>query len=69
MKTAEIRGLTEKELIERIDTERVNLTRMKMNHAASPLDNPLRLRHAKRLIARLETELRARALSENQQSE
>ncbi len=69
MKTSEIRELTDQELIERIDTEQVNLTRMRMNHAVSPLDNPLQLQFARKLVARLKTELRQRELSENQKSE
>lgn len=69
MKTSEIRELTSKELEERIDTEEVNLARMKMNHAVSPLDNPNQIRYSRRLIARLKTELNIKPLSENQKSE
>ena len=69
MKTSEIRELTRKELVERLDTEKVNLARMKMNHAVSPLDNPNQIRYSRRLIARLMTELNKRPLSENQKSE
>lgn len=66
MKTSEIRELSRKELEERLDTEEINLARMKMNHAVSPLDNPLQIRFSRRLIARLKTELNKRPLSENQ---
>jgi len=69
MKTAEIRELTVKELIERIDTEKTNLNRTKMNHVISPLDNPIQLRHTRRLIAKLQTELKKRQLSDNTLSE
>ena len=69
MKTSEIRELTRKELEERVDTEEVNLARMKMNHAVSPLDNPNQIRYSRRLIARLKTELNKRPQSENQKSE
>lgn len=69
MKTSEIRELTSKELEERIDTEEVNLARMVMNHAVSPLDNPMQIRYSRRLIARLKTELNSRPVSENQKSE
>ena len=68
MKTSEIRELTDQELIERIDTEQVKLTRMRMNHAVSPLDNPLQLKFARRVVARLKTEKRKRELSGNQTS-
>lgn len=68
MKTSEIRELTNHELVERIDTEKVNLTRMKMNHAVSPLDNPIQIKFARRLVARLITESKVREISETQKS-
>jgi large subunit ribosomal protein L29 len=60
MKTSEIRELSTSDLIERIDTERTMLIRMKLNHAITPLDNPQKLKQTKLTIARLLTELRAR---------
>ena len=69
MKTSEIRELSSQELVERLDTEDVSLARMKMNHAVSPLDNPLQIRYSRRLIARLKTELNKRPNNENQKSE
>ena len=69
MKTSEIRELTSKELAERLDTEEVNLERMKMNHAVSPLDNPMQIQYSRRIIARLKSELSKRPDSENQKSE
>ncbi|GET19817.1 MULTISPECIES: 50S ribosomal protein L29 [Prolixibacter] len=64
MKTSEIRELTTAEIVEKIDNANEELVRMKMNHAVSPLDNPLRIRHTRRDIARLQTELRKRQLEE-----
>ena len=64
MKTSEIRELSTSDLIERIDTERTMLVRMKMNHAITPLDNPQKLKQAKLTIARLNTELRSRELKQ-----
>ena len=63
MKTAEIKELTTAEIQERIATEKENLTRMKLNHSISPLDNPLQIKVARRTIARLATELRAREIN------
>ena len=65
MKNAEIRELSTKELIERIDEEEVIYTKLKLNHAISPLDNPLKIRTTRRDIARLKSELRRRELFEN----
>jgi large subunit ribosomal protein L29 len=62
MKTAEIRELSVKEIEERIDAEKNELVRMKLNHAVSPLDNPLKIKHARKNIARMMTILRQRTL-------
>jgi large subunit ribosomal protein L29 len=64
MKTTEIKELSTSDLIERIDTEKTMLTRMKLNHAITPLDNPQKLKEVKLTIARLLTELRQRELNE-----
>ena len=64
MKTKEIRELTDKELIERIDTESAHLQKLKLNHAISPLDNPNKISETRRNIARMKTELRQRELAE-----
>ena len=63
MKTAEIKDLTTEEIKEKIETEKAALTKMKMNHAVSPLENPMLIRTTRRNIARLMTELRKRELN------
>lgn len=65
MKNKEILGLTTKEVLERIETEQYNLTKLKINHAVSPLENPQRIKDLRRLVAKLKTELRKRELTEN----
>jgi large subunit ribosomal protein L29 len=64
MKNKEITGLTTKEIVERIESEQLNLTKLRINHAVSPLDNPQRLKEVRRVIARLKTEIRKRELTE-----
>jgi len=66
MKTSEIKELTTNEIVERIQTEKENLVRLKLNHAVSPIENPLKLKEAKKNIARLKTVLRQREINENQ---
>ena len=68
MKTSEIKELTVKELEERIENEVNFLVRQKMNHAVSPLDNPLKIKESRRNIARLKTELRKRMLNQQKVS-
>ena len=63
MKTSEIKDLTTEEIKEKIETEKAALTKMKMNHAVSPLENPMLIRLTRRNIARLMTELRKRELT------
>ncbi|HYW96284.1 MAG TPA: 50S ribosomal protein L29 [Bacteroidales bacterium] len=68
MKNSEVREFSDKELLERIESEKETLVRMRLNHAVSPLDNPIKLRDTKRNIARLLTELRKRELNSSEQS-
>jgi large subunit ribosomal protein L29 len=63
MKISEIRELSTPDILERIDTERTMLVRMKLNHAITPLDNPQKLKQVKLTIARLLTELRSREMN------
>jgi large subunit ribosomal protein L29 len=62
MKASEIKELSVKEIEERIDNEKNFLIKQKLNHAISPLDNPLKIRETKRTIARLETIRRIKLL-------
>ena len=64
MNTTEIRELTDKEIVERLQLEKENLVRLRMNHAVSPLENPMKLKESKQTIARLKTILRERELIE-----
>ena len=63
MKTREIRELNNQEMLERMDAQKEQLVRLKMNHAISPLDNPLQIKDVRRNIARFATEWRQRELN------
>ncbi len=65
MKQEVIQELSTADIVERLDEERKHLTRLKMNHAVSPLDNPHQISTNRKTIARLETELRSREIVEN----
>jgi large subunit ribosomal protein L29 len=60
MKTSEIKEFSTQDLVERIETEKDNLHKMKLNHATSPLENPNKIKEARRDIARMLTILRQR---------
>ena len=62
MKQEVIRELSTPELIERLDEERLQLNKLKMNHAVSPLENPNKIKAYRRTVARLVTELHRRKL-------
>jgi large subunit ribosomal protein L29 len=63
MKTREIKELNNKEILERMDAEQEHLVRLKLNHAISPLDNPLQIKVVRRTVASLATELRQREIN------
>jgi large subunit ribosomal protein L29 len=62
MKQEVVRELSTPELIERLDEERLQLNKLKMNHAVSPLENPNKIKAYRRTVARLVTELHRRKL-------
>jgi large subunit ribosomal protein L29 len=53
MKNAEIQKLSLDELKATLASEKDALARLKFAHAISPIENPLRLRESRKLIARL----------------
>ena len=63
MKIAEVRELSDKELKERLDAERIALNQMVLNHSVSPLDSPSKIKEKRRDIARFLTEIRHRELN------
>ncbi len=62
MKNSEIRALSVDELKEKLTTEKEALQKLKFAHAISPIENPMKIKDTRKLIARLSTELRAKAL-------
>ena len=63
MKIAEIRELSTKELVERIDAEMAAYDQKVINHSISPSENPAQINQQRRMIARMKTELRQRELN------
>ncbi len=64
MKQEVVKELSTADIIERLEEERKRLTRLKLNHAVSPLENPNEIKANRKTIARLETELRSRTIAE-----
>ncbi|PID87896.1 MAG: 50S ribosomal protein L29 [Bacteroidia bacterium] len=66
MKYSEIKELTKKEILERLEKEQVTLTTLRLDHKVNDLSNPQIITETKKNIARMKTELRQRELNENQ---
>lgn len=62
MKHQVITDLSTPDMVERLKEEQERLTKMKLSHAISPLENPQSIKDLRRTIARLKTELRRREL-------
>ena len=60
MKQEVILQFSTPDLVERLEEERKQLTKMTINHTVSPLENPMKIKQYKKVIARIETELRVR---------
>lgn len=60
MKNSEIRALTIEELKSKIKGESESLKKLKFAHAVSPIENPMKIKEARKLIARLHTALGAK---------
>ncbi len=67
MKVSELNDLSIKELEEKLENEQTFIVKQRINHAVSPLDNPLKMRETRKNIARIKTVLRQKQLSENKQ--
>jgi len=68
MKQQVISELSTAELRERLDEEKTQYLKLKMNHAISPLENPMKIKDYQKTIARMLTELRKRDLAGNTQT-
>lgn len=60
MKQAEITKLSDKDLNGTIADLSDKLTKMKLAHGVSPMENPIQIRSLRKTIARLNTELTKR---------
>lgn len=63
MKNSEIKALSSADLLERLKVEQESLQRLKFGHAISPIENPSQIGKARKLVARLKTELRSKEIS------
>lgn len=64
MKKEDIKELTTDELRMRLSEEKTQYAKLKMNHAISPIENPLKIRVTRKGIAMIHTELTRRTKEE-----
>ncbi len=63
MKSKEqLHELSDKDLMERLEAEKMELNQLSINHTITPLDQPSSIKDKRRNIARIHTELRAREM-------
>ena len=61
MKNSELRALSVKELEKKLVVEKENLEKLIFSHAATPIENPMRIKVARRFVARIKTEINTKA--------
>jgi large subunit ribosomal protein L29 len=64
MEQTVIKELSTPELLERLEEEKKQLIKLRLNHSVSPIDNPNRIKAYRKTIARMITEIRKRELQE-----
>ena len=60
MKNSEIKALSVAELNEKIGAEKEALRKLQFAHQISSIENPMKLKASRKLVARLSTELTAK---------
>ncbi len=60
MKKTDLKGLSLEELQGQIEQEKDRLVKLKFAHAITPIENPQRIKEARKIIARLLTEKNSR---------
>jgi len=62
MKSTDIKALSLVELKEKIGSEKEALRKMKFAHQVSAIENPMKMKETRKLVARLMTELSAKEI-------
>jgi large subunit ribosomal protein L29 len=64
MKNSEIKALSIEELTSKLAAENDNLAKLKFAHAITPIENPMRLKEARKVVARINTEIKAKQIAQ-----
>ncbi|MEQ9297966.1 MAG: 50S ribosomal protein L29 [Cyclobacteriaceae bacterium] len=63
MKNSEIKALSLEELQGKLEVEQDSFQKLKFAHAITPVENPMRIKEARKLVARIKTEIKAKELA------
>jgi len=63
MKAADLKKLSLDELKAKLTQEQDALLKLKMAHAITPVENPMRIREARKVVARIQTVIREKELA------
>lgn len=69
MKAADIREMTDEELVEQLSEAKAELFNLRFQLATAQLDNPLRIRDVRKDIARIQSIRKQRELAAKDQAE
>jgi large subunit ribosomal protein L29 len=64
MRQEDIKQLSTTDLAERVKEEKGVLAKLKLNHAVSPIESPVKITNSRKTVARLQTEFRSRQIAE-----
>lgn len=62
MKNSEVKALSLDELTSKLAVEKEMYSKLKFAHSITPIENPMKIRQARKTIARIQTEIRAKEL-------
>ncbi len=60
MKSSEIKLLSVEDLQDKLVESKKQLSDLKLNHAVSPLENPIQIKNVRRTVSRILTEIAAK---------
>jgi large subunit ribosomal protein L29 len=63
MKNSELRGLSAEELQNKLVVEKDSYAKLKFAHSITPIENPIKIKESRKLIARIQTEIRAKEIN------
>ncbi len=64
MKNSELRGLSLDELKNKLAVEKETYAKLKFAHSITPIENPMKIRENRKLVARIQTEIKVKELNQ-----